>query len=254
MTSIDIAGATTMKSWMVDLLFARPEQSKVDPPTAAATADSAVAMASAAKSAVAPFTGQAIAALQAGGADAASDPQYTTVAQANAVEASNNTMTSAQISAALYSGKGLTDPDDGLTRETFSSMLQMERNSAQVYLNMANDPAMVAATGIQPDQWRASAARVYAVSDSMQKAYDNHTLVIQKMSNVPGLNFDERVVYLGDSDRRPSGAMWTGGFDRQAMNDLMTQLNKDGKHANSPTIGGVVLLATWTDDELKYDG
>ena len=253
MTSIGIAGLRTMESWMVDLLFAQPGQAKVDTPTAASMAVSAVSVASAAKSAVAPATGQAIAALQAGGANAASNagsaaPNSMTVAQSNALVASNNAMTSSQISAAFYSGGGLQETGTGVT-ETFANVVQAERNTAQIALNLANDPAAAAAAGQDPDSLRAMAAHTNAYADSMQKAFDSHTLVIQKLSDVSGLNFTERETFGGSSeDSQPARMTWTGSYDKQEMSHFISQF-KDKKQVGMPFLGGVQLLLTWTDEK-----
>lgn len=254
MTSIGVAGSTTMESWMVDMLFGQPGQAKAAPPAAASGAVSAVSVASAARSAVAPATGQAVAALQAGGTGAAPDDgssmKYLTVAQSNAVIASNNAMTSAQISAALYSGDGLQGFEVG-KRETMSTDAQLSMDNAQDFLDLANDPVAAAAVGRDPEELRTSAASLIAFNDSMQKAFDDHTLVIQKLSDVPGLNFTQREKFLGPSqDWLAEGMTWTGHYDQQAMHDFMAQF-KDGRHAATPFIGGVELLVTWTDEGLK---
>lgn len=253
MTSVDSAGSTTMQNWMVDILFARPGQDEAAPPPAASTALSAIAVASAAKSGVAPGTGQAMAALQAGGAtvtpgDGARPTGYTTVAQYNAQVAANNAMTSAQISAALYSGIGIPGLDSGET-DTFATIIQVERDAAQNYVHLADDPAQVAALRVDADSLRAWASQTTAYADSMQKAFDNHTLVIQKLSDVPGLNFTQRETFLGRQDSQPDVTTWTGGYDQQAMHDFMSQF-KGGKHAGTPLLGGVALLVTWTDESL----
>ena len=93
------------------------------------------------------------------------------------------------------------------------------------------------------------AARTNAYADSMQRAFDNHTLVIQKMSDVPGLNFTLRESFGGSPDSQPDSMTWTGSYDKEAMNQFMSQF-KDGRHAGTPFFGGVDLLLTWTDDSL----
>lgn len=84
----------------------------------------------------------------------------------------------------------------------------------------------------------------------MQKAFGNRTLVIQKLSDIPGLNFTQREKFLGSSqDWLAEGMTWTGSYDQQAMRELMSQFKGD-KHAATPFIGGVALLVTWTDGSL----
>lgn len=254
MESIGIAGSPRMETWIVDLLFGQPGQATTDTAATAPTAPPAVSVASVARSAVAAGTGHAISALQAGGTGAApdtgtTDPKYMTVAQANALVTSNNAMTSEQISKAFYSGKGLQDPGLGVT-ETFSTIVQMERDAAQTYLNWANDPASAPPVRPDPDSLRAMAAQTNAYADSMQKAFDNHTLVIQKMSDIQSLNYTEREVFGGPGpDSQPESGTWSGGYDKEAMNQFISQF-KDGKHLGGPFIGGVQLLMTLTDDSL----
>ena len=254
MTSIGVAGSTTMESWMVDMLFGQPGQAKAAPPAAASGAVSAVSVASAARSAVAPATGQAVAALQAGGTGAAPDDgsttKYLTLAQSNAVIESNNAMTSAQISATYYSGGGLPETGTGEI-ETFATIMQMQRDRSQRVLDLANDPAAAAAVGQDPDSLRAEAAQLSAYADSMQKAFDDHTLVIQKTADIPGLNFTQREVMTGSrQDSQAEGMKWTGGYDQQAMRDYMSQFN-GSQHVGGVFLSGVNLLFTWTAASLK---
>ncbi len=253
MNANGIAGSPKMETWMVDLLFAQPGQARDD--TAAAPSAPAVSVASGARSAVAPGTGQAITALQAGGIDAASDtassePRYTTVAQTNALVASNNAMTSAQISKALYSGKGFRAPGLIGATDTFATIVQRDRDAAQIALNLADDSAAAAAAGQDPDSLRAMAARTNAYADSMQKAFDNHTLSIQKMSDVPGLDYTQIEKFGGASpNSQPTFDTLAGSYDKEAMSEFMSTFT-NGKQVGTPAVGGVRLLLTWTDDSL----
>ena len=253
MESVGIAGSPKMDAWMVDMLFGQSGQAKTDTPAAAAVP--AVSVASGTRSAGASGTGQAIASLRAGGTDAAaeadtSDRRYMTVDQANAMIASNDAMTSAQISAVLYRGGGLqgTDLIEG-PKDTFASVIQRERDGAQSYLSQAEDPNGPIG-GRDPADLRIAAAEWNAHTDSMQRAFDNHTLVIQKLSDVPGLNYTGYETFSGVPDQAPTSGGWTETYDEKAMRDFMSQFT-GGRHVGTPSVGGIIMLMTWTDDSLK---
>ena len=243
--SIGIGGSPKMETWMVDMLFGQSGQAKTDTPAAAAVP--AVSVASGARSAVAPGTGQAIASRRAGGTDAASDEdtstlRYMTVDQANAMIASNNAMTSAQISAVLYRGGGL--PGRALIggpKDTFASLIQRERDGAQLYLSQAEDPNGPSG-GRDPADLRVAAAEWNAYTDSIQKAFDNHTLVIQKLSDVPGLNYTGYETFGGVPDQAPTSGGWTETYDEKAMRDFMSQFT-GGRHVGTPSVGGIIMLS-----------
>jgi hypothetical protein len=246
-----------METWMVDLLFGQPGQATTDTGTAETTAPPTVSVTSVARSTVAAGTGQAISALQAGGAGAAPDtgtsgPKYLTVAQANAMVASNNALTSAQISKALYGGGGLQSIDSVGQTDTFADIIQRERDAAQISLSLADDPAAAAAAGQDPASLREDAARTNAYADSMQKAFDNHTLVIQRLSDIPSLKYTLRAELGGSGPNSlPDSATWTGGYDQEAMKEFIGKF-KNSQHVGTPSIGGVDIVITWTDAALQF--
>ena len=248
MESIGIAGSPRMETWMVDLLFGQPEQATTDTAATAPTAPPAVSVASAARSAVAAGTGQAITALQAGGTapdTGTTDPKYLTVAQANAMVASNNAMSSAQISKALYNGGGLQSIDSVEQTDTFADIVQRERNAAQTYLSWVDNPSVAPPVRPDPDSLKAMAAQTNAYADSMQKAFDNHSLVIQKLSDIASLDYTLRAKLGGSGPNSlPNSATWTGGYDQEAMSKLISGLNNN-QNFGTTSIGGVDILMTW---------
>ena len=266
MVSIGIGDGPNIASWMVDVLFGQPGQAKTDPAAAVTSvAAPAVAVASSARGTVSTATGAAIASLSMGGGDAAPeskspDQRDLTTTQLNARVASNNRMTSRQISDALYSLAGLAKADNISQddNDTFTNLVRNDIFDYRVTIEHADDPVISPdGTSTPSDASSSASLKTWAEAGiardlSMQKAFDAHRLSTQKLSDIPGLHYTGYPTYGGLQDSAPTSGSLFESYDQQAMQDLFASFT-GGKQAMMGTIGGVTLLLTWTEPSLTVD-
>jgi hypothetical protein len=201
---------------------------------------------------VANSTAQAVAALAKGGSAAPSTDQQQgnpfpgyvqtygpdgpplTANQDNAIVAAANAMTSQQLSAAIY-GSGVQTTGFQNSHATWASTTAQTISVMNDLKNQANDPFPSAAERQSAD----SALKGFSNSASMDEAYNNHTLVIQKATDVHGLDYQGVITYYGanNGNAPPNVA---GGPESYNANFFLH--NPDGKHHSLGGFGNGVML------------
>lgn len=251
----DIATAPKIASWMVDMLFGQQGQAKTEP-SPVPTAAPAVAVTSSAKPSVAAATGQAIAALPAGGDDVGPDASQETgltVAQLRNNIKTNQNLTSSEISAALYNGQGLLRADTihNGPYDTFSSAVDDQIFYDQILISHAGD-ASESGDAAETAQLEAFGEAEIEQERSMLKAFEDHKVSFQKLSDIPGLNYQSSPTYGGIPTSAPTSGSLSETYDRKAMQSMLGSFDAVNR-GSLLSIGGVMLLATWTDTETEIN-
>jgi hypothetical protein len=167
-------------------------------------------------------------------------PVYNSTDQDNSIIKQANALTSQQLSDAMY-GSGLAVTGVAGQKTTFSDILAWQRQAAESDWQQANDPSL-------SEQVR-KAAMVNAnisteLSEDLQKAYDDHSLVFQKASDVAGLDFQgavNAVSYEGQGNKPPVGLVNDESYDT-----AFYSANADGKHHTMIDVGdGLMQYLTW---------
>lgn len=152
-----------------------------------------------------------------------------------------NAMTSQQLSDAIY-GSGVTVAGEANTIRTFADMMAMDRQTVSNLSQMAKDPTLSDAARQSAST---AAQQIAAVASAEQTAYDNHTLVFQKASDVQGLDYQGTMTFTatdGNGNLPPQGA---GVVDQSYNADFLLH-NQDGKQHDMMDFGnGVQLFLTW---------
>ena len=259
MTSISAVGSPGIEMWMVNLLFGGNASQEGSHVAAKPTPIPSVIVSSSAKDSVSAATAWAITTLQGNGGDATPDSatserQSMSATQANAVVASVDAMTSDQISAALYSGAGLPAVGDiGGPNATFSELVNRmlsdaawKQNPIQTITGQNFGTAAVGDASLA-----AEGAHDATLAASMQKAFDNHTLVFQKASDVEGLNYHEVTTFKSyDPSKPPNEVDNSALYDKTALSNLLGTDRNGNTHVLA-TIGTVTMILSWQDQNLS---
>ncbi len=224
MTTVSATGPTRIQSWMVPKLFGPSTPDQAGDP-AKEPLDTVMSLAK-----MSGATADAVGTLRHGGSNRQS------AALSNAIVKRLNAMTSDQITEAMYSGKGLAFAG-GLVdspNTTFVSIMKNYTDSADRYREFAADDASSA------DQRQASAEQAVHIDNlvaTLQKAFDDKTLVFHKASEIEGLDFREHIEFNDDLTAPSRGA------DLYDINSSYLTENHLEDHILG--VAGITLFMSW---------
>jgi hypothetical protein len=183
-----------------------------------------------------------------------------------AVFQSDNEMTSQQISDALYSGEGVQTAELGVfdINATMADLITAFKDSASYETQFASQLTAWQAAGMPNDGFAKqqtelanySDAQISAVITTMQnhatteseqgaeiaKAFEDHTLTIQKATDVKGLDYSQGFVAT------TTGNGGTYSISQSCNEAFMAVAGADGKQhllSSVPTDGNVMLYLSW---------
>ena len=173
-----------------------------------------------------------------------SDPfgvEYQTNSQKNATFTQVNNMSSEDLSAALY-GKGITVPvGDGQTTFNFASV----ENWFSGIVASTNTTLSLSDSGLTDAEKQIASKnndQLAKLAQSLQTAFDNHTLVIQNAADVDGLQFEHTLTYNGD----PNSTQYGSIDETESYNaNYLWSSGHDGKQHDLFTTGMASLYFTW---------
>jgi hypothetical protein len=179
---------------------------------------------------------------------------------------SDNEMTSQQISDALYSGAGVQTAGTGVfdVNATMADLITAFKDSASYETQFASQLTAWQAAGMPNDGFAKqqtelanySDAQISAVITTMQnratteseqgaeiaKAFEDHTLTIQKATDVKGLDYSQGFVAT------TTGNGGTYSISQSCNEAFMADAGADGKQhllSSVPTDGNVMLYLSW---------
>lgn len=161
--------------------------------------------------------------------------------QAIAVINDANSMMSQQLSDALY-GAGLTDATLANTKVTFADIMANDQHEVAGLSQLANDPTLSDAAR---QSYSASSKQIAALASSEQAAYDNHTLVFEKASEVNGLDYQRGTLNVTATDGNPNLPPQGSTGVSSSYNTSFLLNNPDGKTHSIMNLNGVDLYLTW---------
>jgi hypothetical protein len=186
------------------------------------------------------------------------------IQQAANVFLADNQMTSQQISDAIYSGQGIATTDPFGVNPTIADEITALTQGAASDTQFASDLTAWEAAGkpnnafaqLQTDLPNLTDAQLSAVLRSAQNsaasesmaatgisaAFNNHTLTIQKATDVQGLDYNQTI------DMTSEGNEGTTNVSQSYNKDFLKNADADGKHHALDGVltgGNVTLYLTW---------
>lgn len=225
MTTVSTTRAPQIESWMVPKLFATSTPDKIDGPVK----DQSTASLSSAK--MSGATSEAIGKLKQGGV-----PERQSAAVSNAIVKRLNAMTSDDITEAMYSGKGLTFAGGlvGSPNTIFASIMKNYTDTTARERQWADNDQY---TADQRQQSAALASHMKSLTATLQKAFDDKTLVFHKASDIKGLDFKENIQFNDDLNAPSKGAA-----DYNINSTFLTDNHLEDHLVGAP---GITLFMTW---------